>query len=336
MRYVGIHTQQWSNNLKSLLLLVLFPCILLGVIYLFLVIVNSLGYSDPTYGPVERVQWDYVNYEMMSILPWVLIIVGIWFLISYFANTSMIRRATGARPLERRENPRVYNIVENLTMTCGMDMPKINVIDDPQLNAFASGIDKGSYTVTVTTGLCDLLDDDELAGVIGHELTHIRNRDTRLLIISIIFVGIMGTVMSLAVRFMWNTLFYGGGGRRTNTRNGREGGNGVAVIVIMLVAVVLASIGYFFTLLTRFAISRKREYMADAGGAELCGDPLALASALRKISGDPALGRVARQDVAQLFIIHPKQVVNGISGLMNSLFSTHPSTESRIRYLEQF
>ena len=247
----------------------------------------------------------------------------------------MIRKATGARPLERRENPRVYNIVENLTMTCGMPMPKINVIDDPQLNAFASGIDDNSYTVTVTTGICDRLSDDELAGVIGHELTHIRNRDTRLLIVSIIFVGIMGTLMTLAVRIMWNTLVFGGGNRRVGSR-GKNGNSGAAIIVVMLVAVVLASIGYLFTLLTRFAISRKREYMADAGGAELCGNPLALASALRKISNDPGLSEVEREDVAQLFIIHPQALVKDISSFLNSLFSTHPSTASRIAYLEQF
>ena len=333
MKYVGIYTQQVQNNLKSLLLLALFPCILLGVVYAFLVIVNFLGVYDPEYGQTQTVDWAYVNYEALKVLPWVVGGVAVWFAISYFTNTSMIRRATGARSLERRENPRVYNIVENLTMSCGMPMPKINVIDDPQLNAFASGIDDNSYTVTVTTGICDRLNDDELAGVIGHELTHIRNRDTRLLIISIIFVGIMSTLMSLAIRFMWNNLLYGGR-RRTSSRDGK--GGGVSIIVILLVAVVLAAIGWLFTSLTRFAISRKREYMADAGGAELCGNPLALASALRKISSDPALANVERQDVAQLFIIHPKQLAQGLTGALNSLFSTHPSTASRIAYLEQF
>ena len=335
MKYVGIRTQQVKNNIKSLILLALFPCILLGVIYAFLVALAYFGVSDPGYGDVVTVDWDYVNYEMKAVLPWVLVIVGIWFAISYFSNTAMIRKATGARPLERRENPRVYNIVESLTMTCGMPMPKINVIDDPQLNAFASGIDDNSYTVTVTTGICDRLSDDELAGVIGHELTHIRNRDTRLLIVSIIFVGIMGTLMTLAVRIMWNTLVFGGGNRRVGSR-GKNGNSGAAIIVVMLVAVVLASIGYLFTLLTRFAISRKREYMADAGGAELCGNPLALASALRKISNDPGLSEVEREDVAQLFIIHPQALVKDISSFLNSLFSTHPSTASRIAYLEQF
>lgn len=328
-----MHTQQLHNNLKSILLLLLFPCILMGVIYAFLVILNYMGQSDSAYGVVNQVDWAYVNYEARHIMPWVLLIVGVWFLISYFANASMVRRATGARSLDRRENPRVYNIVENLCMSCGMQMPKINVVDDPQLNAFASGIDNNSYTVTVTTGICNRLNDEELKGVIAHELTHIRNRDTRLLIVSIIFVGIMSTLMSLAIRFMWNSFVYGGASRRNRDR---EGGGNVSVLVVMLVAVVLAAIGYLFVLLTRFAISRKREYMADAGGAELCGNPLALASALRKISGDPGLGGTEREDVAQLFIVHPQAFSNGISGWLDGMFSTHPSTEKRIAYLEQF
>ena len=328
MKYVGIHTQQASNNMKSLLLLLLFPCILLGVVYVFLVIVNMLGISDPAYGETSEVNWAYVNYEMMHVLPWVVGIVGLWFLIAYFMNTSMVRRATGARPLERRENPRVYNIVENLTMACGMPMPKVNVIDDPMLNAFASGIDDKSYTVTVTTGICDRLNEEELAGVIGHELTHIRNRDTRLLIISSIFLGIMSTIKSLSVRLMWNNMIFG-----TRRRDEKNSGGG---ILLLFVVIILSAIGYFFTLLTRFAISRKREYMADAGGAELCGNPLALASALRKISAHPGLGQVQREDVAQLFIIHPKGLKSSLAGMIDSLFSTHPSTESRIAYLEQF
>lgn len=332
MQYVGIHTQQVRNNTKSLLLLVLFPCIILGMVYAFLAFVNMQEVPDGYQS--SHVEFDAfaTNEAFLGVLPFVVGIVGIWFLISYFTNASMVRHATGARPLERRENPRVYNIVENLTMTCGMPMPKINVIDDPQLNAFASGIDEKSYTVTVTTGICNRLNDDELAGVIGHELTHIRNRDTRLLIVSIIFVGIMSTVLSLTIRLLWNTFIYGG--HRRSSRSSKNGG--ASIIVIMLVAIVLAAIGYFFTLLTRFAISRKREYMADAGGAELCGNPLALASALRKISNDPGLGQVDREDVAQLFIVRPHAFASEFTNMMGKLFSTHPSIESRIAYLEQF
>ena len=329
MKYVGLYTQQVRNNSKSVLLLIMFPAILLILVFAFLVIMERLNVPDVIY-----FDWTEVIGNFLVALPIVIGVVAIWFLIAYKCNTSMIRNATGARTLERRENPRVYNIVENLTIACGMPMPKVNVIDTPELNAFASGIDNDSYTVTVTTGICDMLNDDELAGVIGHELTHIRNRDTRLLIVSIIFVGIMATISSLAIRLLWNTFIYGGG-RRRSSGNGK-GNSGVAIIVVLLIVAVLAAVGYFFTMLTRFAISRKREYMADAGGAELCGNPLALASALRKISSNPALADVDREDVAQLFIIHPQQLTSSISGFFNSLFSTHPSTESRIAYLEQF
>ncbi|MBQ8864953.1 MAG: M48 family metallopeptidase [Bacteroidaceae bacterium] len=332
MSYVGIHTQQVQNNMKSILLLILFPCIVLGMVYAFLAITNMYEVPDGYQSSRFVVDTATANAAFLEALPWVLGIVGIWFLISYFTNASMVRQATGARSLERRENPRVYNIVENLTMACGMPMPKINVIDDPQLNAFASGIDEKSYTVTVTTGICNRLNDEELAGVIAHELTHIRNRDTRLLIVSIIFVGIMGTALSLATRMLWNAFLFGGGNRRSD----REGKNNGGMIVVIVIAVVLAAVGYFFTILTRFAISRKREYMADAGGAELCGNPMALASALRKISNDPGLGGVDREDVAQLFIVRPKAFASEFTNMMSNLFSTHPSIESRIAYLEQF
>lgn len=334
MKYVGIHTQIQRNNMLSVLLLLLFPVIILATIWVFLALVNYLGtYTVDAYGNmINHLDVDVVNGYFVATVPWVILGVGVWFAIAYCANVSIIKHATGARPLSRRENPRVYNIVENLCMTCGMEMPQINVVDDPQLNAFASGINRKTYTVTVTTGLLQLLDDDELAGVIGHELTHIRNHDTRLLVTSIIFVGIISAIMSMVIRMVYHVMWFGGGGRRDDN----EKGNGLSVIVILLVGFVCSAVAYFFTLLTRFAISRKREFMADAGGAELCGNPLALASALRKISGDPGLRDVGREDIAQLFIVHPQSLSQGAMGLVNSLFSTHPKTEERIRILEQF
>ena len=195
-----------------MLLLIAFPVILLGMTWVFLAIINyfTTGYYDQAGYFVNQLDADSVNWTFTKAAPFIIGGVAIWFAIAYFSNTKMIQKATGAQPLMRRENPRVYNIVENLCMACGMDMPKVNVIDDPQLNAFASGIDKNSYTVTVTTGLLDRLNDEELAGVIGHELTHIRNRDTRLLITSIIFVGIVSTVLSLVVRMIYNRMLFGG------------------------------------------------------------------------------------------------------------------------------
>ena len=332
MKYVGMQTQIRRNNRLSVLLLLLFPVIILGMVWVFLALLNYFGngYYNQYGELVHSLDVETVNYYFVTTIPWVILGVAVWFGIAYFMNASMVRRATGARPLTRKENPRIYNIVENLCMTCGMDMPQINVVDDPQLNAFASGIDKGSYTVTVTTGLTELLTDEELSGVIGHELTHIRNRDTRLLITSIIFVGIISTVMSLTVRMMNNMILFGGSSRRDGK------GNGLSVIVIMLIGLICCAVAYVFTLLTRFAISRKREYMADAGGAELCGNPLALASALRKISDNPGLTDVNRDDVAQLFIVHPQGLTQGFMSFFSSLFSTHPDTAKRIEILEQF
>ena len=329
MRYVGMQTQIQRNNRMSVLLLLLFPIIILGTVYMFFFILNALGggYYDATGEWISEFNVEEVNQEFLTVIPWVVIIVGVWFLIAYKCNTWIINHAVGSRPLTRKENPRVYNIVENLCIACGMNMPMINVVDDPQLNAFASGINKKTYTVTVTTGLCDRLNDAELAGVLGHELTHIRNNDTRLLITSIVFVGIISTIVSLVFRMIWRVGLFSGRDRNKN---------GVSIIVVMLVGLICAAIAYFFTLVTRFAISRKREYMADAGGAELCGDPLALASALRKISNAPGLTDCGRDDVAQLFIIHPKDMQEGIMSFCNSLFSTHPDTRKRIEILEQF
>lgn len=329
-----MQTQISRNNRLTILLLLMFPLIILGTVWVFLALVNYFGngYYDQNGQLIHVLDSAVVNYYFINTIPWVVAGVGIWFAIAYFANSSMIRAATGSRPLERRENPKIYNMVENLCIACNMDMPQINIVDDPQLNAFASGIDKKSYAVTLTTGIINRLDDSELEGVIAHELTHIRNRDTRLLITSIIFVGIISTIMSLVVQMMYNAMWFGGGHRS----NDNEKGNGLSVVVIMLIGAVCCAVAYLFTLITRFAISRKREYMADAGGAELCGNPLALASALRKISGDPGLDNVKREDVAQLFIIHPQHFAPGMMSFFNSLFSTHPDTQKRIEILEQF
>lgn len=337
MRYVGMHTQIMRNNRLTIMLLILFPVIILGMVWVFLALVYYFGhgYYDQYGNIVHQLDAATVNYYFMNTIPWVIVGVGIWFTIAYFANTAMVRAATGARPLTRKENPKIYNIVENLCMTCNMDMPKINIVDDPQLNAFASGIDKKSYTVTLTTGIINRLNDDELAGVIAHELTHIRNHDTRLLITSIIFVGIVSTIMSLVIQMMYNAFWFGGLSSRSSDDEDNRG-NGLSMIAVFIIGALCCAVAYFFTLLTRFAISRKREYMADAGGAELCGNPLALASALRKISGDPGLNNVKRDDIAQLFIIHPQHFAPGMMNFFNSLFSTHPDTKKRIEILEQF
>ncbi len=314
MKYRGLQTQIWNNNVKSTILLIMFPLVILVLAWLFFFILRS----------EDHTLYD-VNYNFIGVAPWIIAIVLIWFLIAWFANTAIIRSATGAKPLERRDNKRIYNLVENLSIAAGMQTPKINIIEDYSLNAFASGINEKTYTVTLTRGIIDKLNDEELEGVIAHELSHIRNKDVRLLIVSIIFVGIFTILVDILLR----SVFYSSAGRRRSN----EGRKGAAMLVV---ALVLAIVGFFITSLFRFAISRKREYMADAGAAQLTKNPKALASALEKISGNSRIETITRKDVAQLFIDNPPDHKKDLFSIFNGLFATHPPIKKRISILRQF
>ena len=318
MQYVGIQTQQSRNNLRSVFLLLLFPCLVTALLYLSCYLLILFGYGKS----MEVAMMPMVNHFFLSSLPYTLGVVAIWFLIAYWANTKIINSATGSKPLDRKENKRVYNLVENLCMSQGM--PKINIIYDDSLNAFASGINDRTYTITLSSGIIKKLNDEELEAVIGHELTHIRNRDVRLLIISIVFVGIFSMLTEIT--------FYAITHIRVRSNSKGSGG----IFLFMLVALLIAAIGFLFASLMRFAISRKREYMADAGAAEMTKNPLALANALRKISADPAIEAVQRKDIAQLFIQNPKKKTKGLYSKLSGLFATHPPIEKRIEILEQF
>jgi heat shock protein HtpX len=319
MQYVGLYTQQARNNFRSVVLLCLFPCLVVLLTFLFAVLLAFFTNESPETTNI----WQQSLVFVRQFAPYIIGGVVVWFLIAYFANTSIIQSATGARPLERKENKRVYNLVENLCMSQGMPMPRINVIEDDSLNAFASGINNRTYTVSLSRGIINKLDDDELESVIAHELSHIRNRDVRLLIVSIVFVGIFAMLAEIALRSL-----------RFAPQRSRNSKNGGGAMVIILIALVVAAIGYLFSTLMRFAISRNREYLADAGSAEMTHKPQALASALRKISADPDIEAVTRNDVAQLFIEHPSK--KGKSAGITGLFATHPPIEKRIKILEQF
>jgi len=309
MKYVGLQSQIWRNNTRSILLLILFPLVMFGLVMVFWLIYAAYN---------SEAQIDPVN-EFLRTIPWVAAGVIVWFSIAWFSHNSMINKATGSRPLERKDNKRVYNLVENLSIATGMKkMPNINIIEDDSLNAFASGINNKTYTISLSRGIINKLDDDELQAVIAHEMTHIRNKDVRLLIISVIFVGIF----AFATQALLRGTLYGAGRRRDNK-------NGVSMILILL----LAAAGWFLTTLFRFALSRKREYLADAGAAEMTHKPQALASALRKVSGDPRIEAVKRKDVAQMFIENPGEKKKKVN--FSSLFATHPPIEQRIKILEQ-
>jgi heat shock protein HtpX len=308
MQYVGIQKQIRRNNFNSVLLLVAFPLILLTMVYALLWVTTSQEYGQTA-----------TNQNFILITPLVLIGTVLWFLIAWMLHTSIIKKATGSLSLERKENKRIYNLVENLCISRGIKTPKIFVIEDSSLNAFASGISDKSYAISLSRGIIDKLTDEELEAVIAHELTHIQNRDVRVLIISVIFVGIFAFVAQMVLR----SLYFSG-----RSRDGKSNAP------IILIAIVITSVAYLISVLLRFGISRSREFMADAGAAELTRNPQALASALRKISADPLIEAVQSRDIAQMFIDNPKLPNNKFS--LDKLFSTHPPIEKRIELLEQF
>jgi heat shock protein HtpX len=312
MSYFGLQSQIWRNNRNSVLILAMFPVVFLGLTWLFFFFL-SLNMND-------QFSVAGVNNSFFRTIPFITAGVFIWFIVAWFSHSSMIKLATGSKPLSRKENKRVYNLVENLCISKGMPMPAVNIIEDDSLNAFASGINEKTFTVSLSRGIIDKLNDEELEAVIAHELTHIRNRDVRVLIISIIFVGIFSFISEMIFRSM---------------QFGRIG-KGKKEGAVVIIALILALIGYLITSLFRFALSRKREYMADAGSAELTHRPLALASALRKISEDPRIEAVQRRDVAQLFIENPGAKEQKTSFSLSSLFDTHPPINKRIEILEQF
>ena len=319
MKYIGLQQQIRKNNINSFVLLIAFPALLLGMFYVIIYFIakdNASEYPGDNYpGSLDH------NALFLAAVPFIIISVGIWFLIAWAGHAAFIRLATRAKPLERKENKRVYNLAENLCISKGMKMPKVNIIDDDSLNAFASGIDEKSYSITLSKGIINKLNDEELEGVIAHELSHIRNRDVRVLIISIIFVGIFAFIAEVAFR----SLRFAGRGKKDSKGGG----------AIILIAIVLTAIAYLISMLLRFGISRKREYLADAGAADMTKKPYALASALKKISTDPHIEAVENRDVAQLFIDNPKPSTHR-SASWDNMFSTHPPIEKRIELLEQF
>ncbi len=313
MQYIGLDKQIRKNNFNSILLLIAFPALLLGMLY-------AIIYFGVNNNDIEGYNSIGPNEAFLSAAPFILIGVGIWFLIAWAGHSTFIKLATGRKSLVRIENKRVYNLVENLCISQGMKMPKVYVIEDDSLNAFASGINEKSFSVTFSRGIINKLNDEELEGVIAHELTHIKNRDVRLLIISIIFVGIFSFLAEMAFRSL---RFTGGGDKKKGAG------------AIILIAIVVTAICYFISMLLRFGISRSREYLADAGAADMTKKPYALAAALQKIKDDPFIEAVESRDVAQLFINSPQPSVHK-SISWDNIFATHPPIEKRIELLQQF
>lgn len=245
----------------------------------------------------------------------------IYSLIGYYKGGSMILSMSGAREVTKREFPYLFHTIEGLAIAAGIPKPKAYVIDDSALNAFATGRDPKNASITVTTGLLKKLNRQELEGVIAHEMSHIKNYDIRFMMLTVVLVGIVVLLSDFLLRSFW----YGGHGDRR--------GKGSLGALILVIAIVLAILAPIIGNLIKLAISRKREFLADANGAILTRYPPGLAGALKKISKDPdPLVDKANKATAHLFISTPFRKTTGI---VTNLFSTHPPIEERIKRLEE-
>jgi heat shock protein HtpX len=248
-------------------------------------------------------------------------------LLAYYSGDSMILTLSHARPIEHKDDPELFNVVEEMAIAAGIPMPRIYVIDDSAPNAFATGRDPQHAAVTITTGLRTKLTRDELQGVIAHEISHIRNYDIRLMLLLTVLVG---TVVMLA-DFFWQILRFSSprGGRRDRD-SGKDGG-GLLALVLIIIAVILALVAPLLAQLIQLAVSRQREYLADASGVELTRYPQGLANALRKIDADPDVLSVANRGTAHLYIANP---IKKFEERAHTAFASHPPIKERIRRLE--
>ncbi len=312
----GLQTHIWNNNLKSVVLLAGFPILLMLLLYGL-----SVGYVGVT-APVDNIGEGMVLAldHMTRVWPFALLGAALWFAIAWFSYQKIIEASVGARSLTRKEAPDLYNLLENLCVSRGLTMPRLNIIDTSALNAFASGLDDKSYKVTVTRGLIETLDKDELEAVLAHELTHIMNRDVRLLIIAVIFVGIFSFFGEMVFRGLFRSGVRTGGYARGRKGDSRGGG------MLILIAVAIIIITYLLALVIRFSLSQKREYLADAGAVELTRNPDAMISALQKISGNSNVD--APNDIQQMMVENR----NPFAGV----FATHPPINKRIEALTEF
>ena len=277
-----------ANKRNTIIIMIIFVVMIAGLGWIFSAVYGSTGIFWGTF-----------------------VGAGIYTLIQYFAADKIALSVNGARQIEKRDNPLLYNTVENLAITNGMPMPKVYIIDDPAPNAFATGRDPQHASVAATTGLLALMDKSELEGVIAHELGHVKNYDIRVMMIVFGLVSVIGLIADIFMRMLWF--------------RDREESPPPALMALGIVAAVLAPI---VALVVQLAVSRQREYLADATGAQTTRYPEGLASALEKLEGVSTATRRQNSSTAHLFFANPLK-----KGTLAGLFSTHPPLEERIARL---
>jgi heat shock protein HtpX len=299
---------QQSTNRRNSVLLIGFVTLLLAALGF------AIGYG--TTGAVEGA----VGVTTGAIVLGMLLSVG-----SFFAGDKLVLATSGAREVSQQSAPQLMNVVQEMSLAAGVPMPKVYIIEDTAPNAFATGRDPDHASVAITTGLLEKLDREELQGVLGHELSHVRNFDIRFALLVAVLVGSIALLADFFLRFT-----FWGGGRRGG--GDRDRGGGALIAIVYVIAIVLAILAPFIARLVQLAVSRQREYLADASSVELTRNPHGLEQALAKIAGDKEVLEVANRATQHLYFTNP---IKKFEERSSSMFSTHPAIVDRINRLRQ-
>ena len=294
-----MYKQISQNKRKSYLLMLI-----------FIVVIAGLAWA-----------WSQYSGGSSGIVAAAIIFASIMSLVSFYAGDKVALSQSGAKEIEKKDNPYVWRMVENLSITAGLPMPKVHIIDDKHMNAFATGRDPEHASVALTTGIINNLENEELEGVIAHELSHVKNYDIRLMMIVIVCIGII----TLLSDWMLRSFIWGGRGRSSNSK-----GNGAMIIV----GLVLAILSPIFARLIQLAVSRKREFLADASAVAMTKNPQGMIDALQKLGLDKEPLEAANKATAHLYITNPLKNLHGGVGMFSKLFATHPPLSERVNALK--
>jgi heat shock protein HtpX len=332
MAAYGLYTHIAANKTRSLLLLAGLFVLVYVMVYAGALIAEVMTYGS---GAPADYYLAAAARDLIKAFPFATGGALLWIVIAYFFHQKIVDAVTGGEDVTRLQQPRLYNLLENLCISRGIPMPKLKIIESDALNAFATGLNQRQYAVTVTTGLLNALNDQEIEAVLGHELTHIRNGDVQMMVIAVIIAGVVGFFAELFFRSFTNFGYYGGYGRGSwsssssdNSSSDNKKSSGGGAVIVIIIAVALIALAWLLSQMVRLALSRSREYLADAGSVELTKDPDAMISALRKIENRGELPG-ATSAVMELCLDNPRQ---GFS----DLFATHPSVDARVQALVKF
>lgn len=318
MAAYGLYTHIQSNRRRSIALLIGLFILVYVMVFAGALLAEAMSAGD---APLDYLIQAAI-YDFVLALPFATIGALLWILIAYKFHQKMIDAVTGAHEVTRADEPRLYNLLENLCISRGITMPKLRIADDDALNAFATGLNEKQYSITVTRGLMNALDDAEMEAVLGHELTHIRNGDVRMMVIAVVIAGVISFFGEMVFRLFFQRAFYGS--RSSSSSSNKKGGAGIAIII----AIALIVVAWVLSIVIRFALSRQREFLADAGAVELTKNPDSMIYALRKIENRGELA-AANSAVMEMCVDNPR---TGFS----DIFATHPSVDKRVAALVQF